>query len=221
MERPHLATAVLPQAAIRSDADFVAPERDPGVLRRDDRVVRLGPRLCDPSVPVDVQHGGTPFLRRFFVAGLVEYPRVDPTELAGLPEEDAVAPQATVFGLRWRWSLDRSSTRALVGWRTTVGTAQMEQRLGNVERRVDRIEQILPTLATRDDLKAAVAPLATKVELRAAIGESEQRMRAHVADAVSASEQRMRTHFDVVAESLRDDIRLVAEAIAALSERQR
>ena len=114
-----------------------------------------------------------------------------------------------------------------------MDTAQMEQRLGSVERRVDRIEQILPTLATRNDLKAAIAPLATKAELRAAIaplatkaelraaiGESEQRMRAHVADAVSASEQRMRTHFDVVAESLRDDIKLVAEAVAALSERQ-
>ncbi len=90
-----------------------------------------------------------------------------------------------------------------------------------VERRVDRIEQILPTLATRDDLKAAIAPLATKAELRAAIGESEQRMRAHVADAVCASEQRMRTHFDVVAERLRDDIRLVAEAVATLLERDR
>ena len=80
----------------------------------------------------------------------------------------------------------------------------MEQRLENVEHRVDRIEQILPTLATRDDLKAAIAPLATKAELRAAIAESEQRMR---------------THFDVVAESLRDDIRLVAEAVVTLSER--
>ena len=102
-----------------------------------------------------------------------------------------------------------------------MGTAQMEQRLGNVERRVDRTEQILPTLATRDDLKAAIAPLATKAELRAAIGESEQRMRVHVAGAVSASEQRMRTHFDVVAESLRDDIRLVAEGVATLLERDR
>ena len=115
-----------------------------------------------------------------------------------------------------------------------MGTAGMEQRVGNVERRVDRVDRILPTLATRDDLNAAIAPLATKAELRAAtaplatkaelraaIGESEQRLRAHVADAISASEQRMRTHFDVVAESLRDDIRLVAEAVAALSERQR
>ena len=85
-----------------------------------------------------------------------------------------------------------------------MSIVEMEQRLENVEGRVDRIEQILPTLATREDLKAAIAPLATKAELRAAIAESEQRMR---------------THFDVVAESLRDDVRLVAEAVVALSER--
>ena len=85
-----------------------------------------------------------------------------------------------------------------------MSTVEMEQRLENVERRVDRIERILPTLATRDDLKAAIAPLATKAELRAAIAESEQRMR---------------THFDMVAEGLRDDIRLVAEAVVTLSER--
>ena len=79
---------------------------------------------------------------------------------------------------------------------------QMEQRIENVERRVDRSEQILPTLATRDDLRAAIAPLATKAELREV-------------------EQRLHTHFDVVTESLRDDIRLVAEAVVALSERVR
>ena len=81
-----------------------------------------------------------------------------------------------------------------------MSTGRMEQRLENVERRVDRIEQILPTLATREDLKRAIAPLATKAELREV-------------------EQRLRTHFDVVTESLRDDIRLLAEAVVALSKR--
>ena len=55
-------------------------------------------------------------------------------------------------------------------------------------RRVDRMERILPTLATKEDLKA--------------------------------TEVRMRTHFDVVTESLRHDIQLVAEAVATLSERE-
>ena len=95
----------------------------------------------------------------------------------------------------------------------------MEQRLESVERRVDRIEQILPTLATREDLKAAIAPLATKAELRAAI--APLATKAELRAAIAESEQRMRTHFDVVAESLRDDIRLVAEAVAAILERER
>ena len=63
----------------------------------------------------------------------------------------------------------------------------LEQHLENIDRRLDRIEQILPTLATQDQLKAlatkeelkalatkdelqaAVALLATKEELRAAV----------------------------------------------------
>ena len=83
-----------------------------------------------------------------------------------------------------------------------MSTGQMQQRPENVEGRVDRIEQILSNLATREDLKRAIAPLATKADLR-------------------EFEQRLRTHFDVAAEGLRGDIRLVAEAVAALSERVR
>ena len=50
-------------------------------------------------------------------------------------------------------------------------TGQMEQRVEKVERRVDLIEQILPTLATRDDLQAAISG-------------SDQRMRAHVFESI-------------------------------------
>ncbi len=96
-----------------------------------------------------------------------------------------------------------------------MSTGQMEQRVESVERRVDRIEQILPTLATREDLKREIAPLATKAELRAAIAPLATKAE------LRAVEQRLRTHFDVVTESLRDDIRLLAETVAALSERVR
>ena len=96
-----------------------------------------------------------------------------------------------------------------------MSTGQMEERLENVERRVDRIEQILPTLATREDLKRAIAPLATKAELRAAIAPLATKAE------LREVEQRLRTHFDVVTESLRDDIRLLAETVVALSERVR
>ena len=75
-----------------------------------------------------------------------------------------------------------------------------EPRTENLERRVDRIEHILPTLATKEDVKA-----------------TEERMRMHVTNV----EERMRTHFDVVTEGLRHDIQLVAEAVATLSERER
>ena len=65
----------------------------------------------------------------------------------------------------------------------------MEQLLRNLDHRVERIEQILPTLATKDELRAEV----------------------------EAEGERTRRHFDIVAESLRDDIRLIAEGQAALT----
>ena len=107
---------------------------------------------------------------------------------------------------------------------------QMEQRFDNVEGRVDRIEQILPTLATKGDLQAAVEPLATKAGLRAAIDAAveplatkaelqDQDLRTEVLARVAESEQRIRTHFDVVTESLRDDIKLIATAFESLARR--
>ena len=103
----------------------------------------------------------------------------------------------------------------------------LEQRMEELELRIDAIGQILPTLVTKDDLRTAIG--ASEERMRAhvsdEIGASEERMRAHVSDEIGASEVRMRTdlrtHFDVVAESLRHDIRLVAEAVAELSDRMR
>ena len=105
---------------------------------------------------------------------------------------------------------------------------QMEQRFDNLEGRVDRIEQILPTLATKGDLRAAidaaVEPLATKAELRAAVEPLATKvelrdLRTEVLARVAESEQRIRTHFDVVTESLRDDIKLIATAFESLARR--
>ena len=87
-----------------------------------------------------------------------------------------------------------------------MGQRALEQRVENVERRVTSIEQILPTLATKadllatkTDLEAAIAPLVTKAEVKA---EGEQ----------------TRRYFDVVAEGLRADVRMVAEAVVALQD---
>jgi hypothetical protein len=77
---------------------------------------------------------------------------------------------------------------------------ELEQRTEDVERRVDRIEEILPNLATKEDLRA-----------------TEQRLRTEITEV----EQRVRTHFDVVSEDLRHHVQLVAEAVATLAERGR
>ncbi len=66
----------------------------------------------------------------------------------------------------------------------------------NIDRRLDSIEQILPTLATKEELRLAIAPLATKVEL-----------------------QEFRRHMDVLLEALRTDIQLLAEHVASAMRR--
>jgi hypothetical protein len=81
----------------------------------------------------------------------------------------------------------------------------VESTLQNVERRTKRIEEFLPILVTKEELREAVARLATKEELR-------------------EEGERTRRHFDVVAERMRDEIRLVAEghlATEAKFDRQR
>jgi hypothetical protein len=94
-----------------------------------------------------------------------------------------------------------------------VDVIEMEMLLRNLDRRMSRVEQILPTLATKAELAAAIAPLATKAELAAAI--APLATKAEVKD----EGERSRRHMEVVAESLRDDIRLVAEAVVGLGQR--
>lgn len=45
----------------------------------------------------------------------------------------------------------------------------IEDRLNNLDHRLDRIEQILPTLASQEDLRQALEPYATKADLRQAL----------------------------------------------------
>lgn len=122
---------------------------------------------------------------------------------------------------------------------------EMEQLLRNLDERTGRIQQFLPTLATRDEMWAAsdtaAAPLSTRDEMHAAIqaaiaplptrDEMHTAIQAAVAPLATKAElgelrqelreteDRVRRHFDVVAESLRDDIRLIAENQVRLSER--
>jgi hypothetical protein len=78
--------------------------------------------------------------------------------------------------------------------------------LENLDQRLGRVEQILPTLATKEELRLAiaeaVAPLATKAELQSAF-------------------QELRRHMDIIGEALRADIQLLAQHIASVLPRPR
>ena len=75
---------------------------------------------------------------------------------------------------------------------------EMEALIMNLDQRTSRIEQILPALATKDDLRLGLA-------------ETESRMHEKFEEA--------RRYALVLTESVRDDIRIVAEHLAGLIEK--
>jgi hypothetical protein len=95
-----------------------------------------------------------------------------------------------------------------------------------LDRRLARVEQILPTLATKDELKTlatkeelrvAIAPLATKEELRAAI--APLATKEELRQVVQEEGERSRRYMDVLTESLREDIHLIAAHVASAAKR--
>lgn len=101
----------------------------------------------------------------------------------------------------------------------------LEQVVRNIDFRLTRVEQILPTLATKVELREAIAeaiaPLATKAELRGAIADAIAPLatKVELRETVREEGERTRRHFDVVAERLEGHIRLIAEAQTMLRER--
>ena len=80
---------------------------------------------------------------------------------------------------------------------------EMEDLLKKLDLRTSRIEQILPTLATKDDLKAFATKddlVAVKMELQEGLAQVDRRA-------------------TVMYESLKADIQMVAEHVADLSQR--
>jgi hypothetical protein len=101
--------------------------------------------------------------------------------------------------------------------------AQYAVEFKNINVRLDRIEQILPTLATKDDLKgmptrddlkgfltqADVTWLATKDDLKAFATKVE----------LKAESQETRRYMKILVEDLRGDIKLIAEGLADTNRR--
>ena len=124
---------------------------------------------------------------------------------------------------------------------------ELQTVVENLDGRVARIEQILPTLVTKEDLKLALAPLPTREEMREAIRKAVEPLptrdemheaintaiqkavqplatRSELAPLATKAEvreegERTRRHFDVVAESLKGDIQLIAEGQVHLQQR--
>lgn len=109
----------------------------------------------------------------------------------------------------------------------------LEQVVRNIDDRLSKVEQILPTLVTKDEHRESIATLATKEELREAIAPlaTKEELRQSIAQAIAPlatreelrtaireSEDRTRRHFDIVAERLEGHIRLVAEGQGTLQE---
>jgi hypothetical protein len=126
---------------------------------------------------------------------------------------------------------------------------QLTELVRNVDTRLARVEQYLPTLATREELRAAGAPLATREGMDAAIQaavaplatreELQEAIRAAIAPLATREElraavdelrteikaeikeegERSRRYTNVLIEDLRDDNRLILEHLIALSAR--
>ena len=102
---------------------------------------------------------------------------------------------------------------------------RMEAAIENIDTRLARVEQILPTLASREALREAIAPLATREQMRAAIQSAVASAvaplatRAEMYAAIKEEGERSRRHTDVLIEDVRDDNRLILEHLIALSAR--
>jgi hypothetical protein len=105
----------------------------------------------------------------------------------------------------------------------------LEQLVRNIDRRLDRVEQFLPTLATREELRAAIAPLATREELHTAIAPLATREEMHAAikaavvplatkEELAEAFQRSRSESRALYEDLKDDIRLLGDGIVNVQQ---
>ena len=78
---------------------------------------------------------------------------------------------------------------------------RIARHLENLDRRLSVVEQILPTLATKEELRLAVAPLATKEEVR-------------------AEGERSRLHMTMLIEQQDSKIERLAEHVRAAIQKQ-
>jgi hypothetical protein len=114
-----------------------------------------------------------------------------------------------VVGTMLKW---RSARRHLFGEMRPMDDVVIATHLENLDRRLARMEQILPTLATKDELKT----LATKDELKTLATKEELRsLGTELRQEIREEGKRSRRHMDIIGEALRSDIQLLAEHVAS------
>jgi hypothetical protein len=110
-----------------------------------------------------------------------------------------------------------------------MAKANVAAQLENFDHRLTRVEQILPTLATKDDLLAtkeelqrAIEPLATKEELRRAIEplatkEELLATKEELRREIREEGERSRRHMDIQIEGVATNVQLLAEYVQFLA----
>ncbi len=105
--------------------------------------------------------------------------------------------------------------------RLGTGFNQLGTRLDQLDTRFDQLDTRFDQLGTRfdqlgADLRGEIQTLAG--DLRGEIHASSTSLLQQVSEQIRESESGTRLHFDVIAESLRGDIRAIAEGLAASRE---
>jgi hypothetical protein len=129
-----------------------------------------------------------------------------------------------------------------------MDATMIEEHLENIDQRLTKLEQILPTLATKDEfltlatkeelraataplatkaeLQAAIAPLATKAELQAAIAPLATKEELHATEATLRGEirdaaEQSRRHVTMLIEHQDAKLQLIAEHVLSLMDKRR
>ena len=102
---------------------------------------------------------------------------------------------------------------------------EIEGLIKDLNTRTKRIEQILPTLATKQDVvdvRTDLAAFPTKDDLKAFATKDDLKAfptRDEVKLLIEEEGKRTRRHFDVVAEGLKESIKVIADGHRALNDR--
>jgi hypothetical protein len=95
---------------------------------------------------------------------------------------------------------------------------RIEPAIENLDTRLARVEQILPTLATRQDLREAIAPLATREELQAAIAPLATRQEMHAAIQAAIAPLATREELHAAIQAAVAPLATRAEMLAAIKD---